>query len=194
MADGTTKPISEINIGDWVIAEDPETGERGAREVTHLWVHQDTVVDLEIDGHDIATTEDHPFWNHTDNEWQRADTLDRGDLVLTADGTTLTVNGLDWTSTRTTTAYNLTIDNIHTYFVGAGDEDVLVHNQCGPNLGNMMTPSQVEDGLGMTPHELKDALDLEGPISRFDIYRHGSDVYFVEKSTGLVIETGETLG
>ena len=26
MADGTTKPISEIEVGDWVLAEDPETG------------------------------------------------------------------------------------------------------------------------------------------------------------------------
>jgi hypothetical protein len=66
MADGTTKPISEVEVGDWVVAEDPETGERGVREVTRLWVHQDTIVDLEIDGHDVATTEDHPFWNHTD--------------------------------------------------------------------------------------------------------------------------------
>ena len=61
MADGTTKPISHIEVGDWVLADDPETGERGSREVTHLWVHEDIIVDLEIDGHDLATTEDHPF-------------------------------------------------------------------------------------------------------------------------------------
>jgi len=130
MVDGTTKPISEVEVGDWVLAEDPETGERGAREVTHLWVHQDTIVDLEIDGHDVATTEDHPFWNHTDSEWQRADALDLGDLVLTADGATLTVDGMDWGSARTTTAYNLTVDDIHTYYVQVSDEPVLVHNVC----------------------------------------------------------------
>jgi len=61
VADGTTKPISEVRVGDWVLAEDPETGERGARQVTHLWVHEDTIIDLELDGHDVATTEDHPF-------------------------------------------------------------------------------------------------------------------------------------
>jgi len=68
MADGTTKPISDIEVGDWVLAEDPETGERGACEVTHLWVHEDTIINPEIGGHDVATTEDHPFWNHTDSE------------------------------------------------------------------------------------------------------------------------------
>ena len=101
MADGTTKPIEEIKVGDRVLAADPETGQRGAREVTYLWAHQDTIVDLEISGHDVATTEDHPFWNHTDNEWQRADALDQGDSVLTADGDVLAVTGLDRRSART---------------------------------------------------------------------------------------------
>ncbi len=95
MADGTTSPISEVEVDDWVLAEDPETGDRGAREVTHLWVHQDTVVDLEIGGHAVGTTEDHPFWNDSDNEWQRADALDSGDLVLAANGGPLSVEGLD---------------------------------------------------------------------------------------------------
>ena len=130
MADGTTKPISHIEVGDWVLADDPETGERGSREVTHLWVHEDIIVDLEIDGHDLATTEDHPLGKHTDGEWQRADALGSGDLVVTADGATLTVEGIDWQSARTTTAYNLTVDDIHTYFVEVGGDEILVHNTC----------------------------------------------------------------
>ena len=134
MADGTTKPISEVEVGDWVLAEDPETGERGPREVTHLWVHQDTIIDLQIDGHDLATTEDHPFWNHADGEWQRADALDVGDLVLAADGATLTVDGMDWASARTTLAYNLTVNDINTYFVEVGGDEALVHNANGCNL------------------------------------------------------------
>ena len=54
--------------------------------------------------------------------------LDPGDLLLTVNGTTVMVDGLDWGSVRTATAYNLSVDDIHTYFVAVGDSEVLVHN------------------------------------------------------------------
>lgn len=140
MADGSAKPIAEIEIGDFVLAEDPETGERGARKVTRLWVHEDQITDLELDdGSRVSTTEDHPFWNVTDTEWQRADALDPGDLLLSADGDLLAVDDLDPASTRTTTAYNLTVEDIHTYFVRIGTEDILVHNNNTCGLGGVYT-------------------------------------------------------
>jgi len=83
MADGTSKAIADIELGDMVLAEDPETGKRGPHQVTHLWIHQDQITDLEL-----------------------------------ADGSRVS----------TTTAYNLAVDDIHTYFVRIGTEDVLVHN------------------------------------------------------------------
>ena len=128
MADGTTKPISKIEIGDRVLAEDPETGERGPRKVTHLWVHNDTLVDLEVGNAVVSTTEDHPFWNATDTEWQRADVLDVGDQVLSADGRVLLVGGIDLSTAASGSAYNLTVDDIHTYFIQIGDGEALVHN------------------------------------------------------------------
>ena len=130
MAGGSTKAISQVEVGDWVLAEDPLSGERGVRQVTHLSVHTDSVADLYIDGHGVTTTEDHPFWNHTDEEWQAAETLDSGDSVLTAEGDLIAVGGLDGGSARTATAYNLTVDDLHTYYVVVGDHQVLVHNSC----------------------------------------------------------------
>ena len=38
MADGTSKPISQIKLGDDVLATDPETGEAGGRKVVGLIV------------------------------------------------------------------------------------------------------------------------------------------------------------
>ncbi len=82
MSDGSTKPISEIKVGDEVVATDPETGRHGPRKVTHLWVHHDVLLILETATGQLVTTEDHPFWNATDGEFQRADQLDTGDELL----------------------------------------------------------------------------------------------------------------
>jgi hypothetical protein len=48
MADGTSKVISEVGPGDMVWAQDPQTGEVGARKVTDAWVHDDDLVRLEV--------------------------------------------------------------------------------------------------------------------------------------------------
>ncbi len=133
MADGTTKPISEIAVGDMVLAQDPMTGERGPRKVSRLWVHDDDLVRLEIDGDIVRTTEDHPFWNDTDGEWQRADQLGSGELVLTADGRRVRVGVLMGSAGRGL-AYNLTVEGLHTYHVLFGIDAVLVHNVCGDDL------------------------------------------------------------
>ena len=114
-----------------VLAEDPETGERGPRRVTHVWEHDDTVVDLEIDGDLVTTTQDHPFWNATDGEWQEAQDVDAGDLVLTADGDLAEVGGLRLRTAGAPTGFSVTVDDIHTYFARVGENDVLVHNTCG---------------------------------------------------------------
>ena len=128
MADGSTKPISEVKVGDEVMATDPETGEKGARTVTQVWVHKDELVKLELDGHLITTTEDHPFWNETDKQWQRADELDPGDAVRSATGQRIRVDGVRNATAHTALAYNLTVDDIHTFFVLAAERPVLVHN------------------------------------------------------------------
>jgi RHS repeat-associated protein len=143
LADGSTVTMGEIAVGDLVWATDPETGHEGPRPVLAVWTHQDTVFDLELDGGaTITTTEDHPFWNHTDRQWQRADTLNPDDYLLAPDGTTITVTALHWHTTRTETAYNLTIANIHTYYVLADQTALLVHNTCGAGSPEIPTGSR----------------------------------------------------
>jgi RHS repeat-associated protein len=184
MADGTTIAISEIQPGDRVWATDPQTGEEGPRTVTAVWVHNDTIIDLELDDNGmavaIATTENHPFWNHTDQQWQRADALDPGDLLYTPDGTRITITGLDWTTVHTDSAYNLTVADLHTYYVLAGTTPVLVHNEGGddPSLGGMkkLSDSQAKRIVGDV-HEFKqDVVGRGAKISSYDVY--------IEKSTG----------
>jgi RHS repeat-associated protein len=129
MADGTTRPIGDIRSGDAVLANDPETGKRGARKVVAVWKHDDEVVALDVGGRILMTTEDHPFWNATDRQWQAADALDVDDHLLTADGSPVPVGGLRAGYAQRTLAFNLTVDDISTYYVLAGDTPVLVHNR-----------------------------------------------------------------
>jgi hypothetical protein len=154
MGDGTRKPISEVEEGDMVLATDPETGETGAREVLVTMPHTDQLLTLRTSAGEIVTTEDHRYWNQTDQQWQESQHLDEGERLLPADGDVVTVEGLDWSTVHTDDAYDLNIDDLHTFYVAAGDENVLVHN-CGVD--------DVLDGLGggRQPHARTVADDAE---------------------------------
>jgi pretoxin HINT domain-containing protein/ParB-like nuclease family protein len=184
MADGTHKPIGDIKSGDEVFAADPKTGSRSPRRVIALVEHQDTVVDLITEsGSRITTTEDHPFWNATDGTWERADQLDSGDALLTAAGNTIRVAGLDLTSKRSAEAYNLSIDDIHTYHVLAGETPVLVHNICG--IANPFSFRRTEALSGNASRRNVDSLAASmaedgwqgDPIS---VARIGNDLYILD--------------
>jgi RHS repeat-associated protein len=134
MADGSAKQISQIKVGDEVLAADPDTGEQGPRKVTAAWVHGDKLTDLLVEGAAVTTTEDHPFYNTTDRQWQRADTLSPGDTLLTSKGQIAAVVGIRLGPSVAAPAYNLTIAGIHTYYVLAGTTPVLVHNDDGEQI------------------------------------------------------------
>ena len=115
-------------VGDMVFAHDPETGMSGPREVLATWPRMDTLVEFEVGASTVTTTEDHEFWNVTDQAWQETQHIDAGDLLLTADGATVEAGTLLWDTAHVPPAFDLTIDEIHAYHVTAGDESVLVHN------------------------------------------------------------------
>ena len=93
MADGSTEPIEQIEIGDEVWAADPETGEAGARPVTAL-IEGEGVKDLvtvSTGSGSVVATVGHPFWSVSDAAWVDAGDLSVGDAVLQADGATSVV-------------------------------------------------------------------------------------------------------
>jgi hypothetical protein len=72
MADGTTKPLKDAQLRDWVLARDPITGERGARQVIDLIRHSGahTMVAVRLaDGATIDATDHHPFWVASRGAW-----------------------------------------------------------------------------------------------------------------------------
>ncbi|MFI1932307.1 polymorphic toxin-type HINT domain-containing protein [Streptomyces sp. NPDC020330] len=136
MANGKTKPIEDIAVGDEVLAADPESGEKGPRKVTRL-------IRTEADKHfntlSIATrrgvekltaTHEHPFWSPSENRWIAASELESGMALLTDAGDTVIVTANNSFTKRART-YNLTVDDLHTFYVLAGKTPVLVHNSDG---------------------------------------------------------------
>ncbi|MFG3234928.1 polymorphic toxin-type HINT domain-containing protein [Streptomyces antibioticus] len=142
MADGTTKDIEDVVVGDHVLATDPETGETSPEEVTGL-IRTDGdryFNELSVatgDGTDeLTATYEHPFWSPSEQAWIEAGKLAAGMTLLTDDGTTVTVTA-NRPFVKNARTYNLTVDDPHTYYVLAGQTPVLVHNSgpCGPAKG-----------------------------------------------------------
>jgi RHS repeat-associated protein len=131
MADGTSKPISQVRVGERVLATDPQTGKTQPRPVAAIIVHAGThrIVELTLaDGSRISATDHHPFWDATTHRFTDAIDLHTGDQVLEPDGTLIPITALN-TKVEDLTAYNLTITGTHTYY--AGTTAILVHNSCG---------------------------------------------------------------
>jgi hypothetical protein len=135
MADGSRKAIGDVKVGDKVEATDPTTGKVESRTVTALHNNEDTdLTDLTVQTGDgrtavLHTTQHHPFWDGTRNSWVDAAGLARGERLRTADGRTVTVVDVRSFSGRHQMR-DLTVDELHTYYVLAGAAPVLVHN-CG---------------------------------------------------------------
>lgn len=155
MANGERRPISEVKVGDWVHATDPETGETGARQVLATMPHTDQLMVLSTSSGGIVTTEDHRYWNATDHEWQESQRLDPGDRLYTADGDHVTVEGLDWATVHTAGAYDLDVADLDSFYVGAGDDEVLVHNCFGSDQLSKSGQRTVSGDLTRAGQELE---------------------------------------
>ncbi|RFU83027.1 hypothetical protein DY218_29820 [Streptomyces triticagri] len=139
LADGRRIPIETITVGDKVLATDPTTGRTAARPVTHtITTHDDKhFTRLTVGGgaggggpgpETLTATDTHPFWLPSENRWTDAGDINRGDQLRTADGTSHPVTSITRYTERQTT-HDLTVADIHTYYVLAGATPVLVHNQ-----------------------------------------------------------------
>ncbi|MFE1960115.1 polymorphic toxin-type HINT domain-containing protein [Streptomyces sp. NPDC059479] len=139
MADGTRKPIENVEAGDKVLATDPTTGKTSSQKVTqtiegkglkHLFkLTVDTDGDKGDETATITATNGHPFWVPDLKKWQKAQDLKPGQWLQTGKGTWVQLKAVQsWT--QQAAVYNLTVDTAHTYYVSAGAAPVLVHN-CG---------------------------------------------------------------
>lgn len=155
-ANGKTKLIKNVKLGDRIIATDPKTGKTTVREVVRTITTEDDkhFVDLTIttkhetertvrgkradaagkaNNHSstatLTSTINHPFWSPSAKRWIEAGNLTPGTTLRTADGGTATLTATRIFEQRQRT-HDLTVRDIHTYYVLAGATPVLVHN-CG---------------------------------------------------------------
>ncbi len=146
MADNSTKNIEDVHNGDSVLATDPITGETGTRKVTRQIVTDDDKHFNELTlttrngPQKLTATNEHPFWSPSAHRWLQTNELTPGTTLLSNDRTTVPVQANRAFDQHART-YNLTVDDLHTYYVLAGDTPVLVHNS-GPGCGsNWISPS-----------------------------------------------------
>ncbi|MBC6460373.1 polymorphic toxin-type HINT domain-containing protein [Actinomadura sp. HBU206391] len=176
LAGGTHKPIEDVNIGDKVLATNPETGESEAKEVlaTITGDGQKNLVEVsvDIDGKRgnrtglVIATDGHPFWvaGHL-KKWIKAADLKPDMWLRTSAGTHVQI-----TATKTWTqhqqVHNLTVDDIHTYYVEVEDTPVLVHN-CGNTPPGVTCNCAPGTGTGPSDAPIR----AIGPWTRADIGR-----------------------
>lgn len=130
MADGTSRAISELSRTDRVLATDPVSGELRPEPVLSTYGHgTDRLVDIALaGGAQVSSTVGHRFFV-VDRGWTVVADLEVGDRLRTKDDKVRTVTALrDRTGLTNQRVYDLTVDNLHTFYVLAGDSAVLVHN------------------------------------------------------------------
>ncbi|AWZ03338.1 MULTISPECIES: ricin-type beta-trefoil lectin domain protein [unclassified Streptomyces] len=142
MADGSDKNIEDVEVGDVVLATDPETGENYKKTVLDTILTKDDKDFTELtvatkDGpQTIVATDTHPFWVPELKEWVEAGDLNVGTWLHSSTGDRVEIIALN-RYTKLQRTHDLTVDDVHTYYVLAGRAPVLVHNTtgCGPDLG-----------------------------------------------------------
>lgn len=140
MADGSKKPIDKVRTGDKVLATDPRTGETRSKTVSATIVGKGPkkLVDISFRFHGgkageagtvvkLTATDNHPLWVPAMQDWVDAGKLRGGQWLQSPTGEWIRVESVQKRTERATVR-NLTVNDIHTFYVIAGIKPVLTHN------------------------------------------------------------------
>lgn len=136
MGDGSRKDIEDVRPGDHVLATDPVSGQTVVSEVTRQILTEDDknfnelTIATRAGPEKLTATYEHPFWSPSRQDWIEAGSLTPGTTLLSSDKSTVQVQE-NRSFTQRQTTYNLTVADIHTYYVLAGQTPILVHNSNG---------------------------------------------------------------
>ena len=123
--------IEKLAAGDKVISTNPDTLETAEKTVLETYVRQvDKLVHITINGEEIVTTDNHPFYVQS-RGFIDAGNLLVGDKLISVNGDDLIIEDYQIELTEEpVSVYNFQVEDFHTYFVG--ECVVWVHNaECG---------------------------------------------------------------
>ncbi|GGZ25468.1 hypothetical protein GCM10010300_81050 [Streptomyces olivaceoviridis] len=186
LADGTSKPIVKVKPGDRVESGDPENGKhKGSRKVTAAFVnHDDDLIDVQVQDlkgkvRTLRTTSLHPFWDDTTHTWVQAGKLKAGHLLNTTSDRHVRITTVKQRA-GSANMYNLTVSDLHTYYVLAGETPVLVHNSGGcPTTLYHYTNEAGHDSI-IGSGELRPSLKANNPKDA----RYGDGQYLTDIKPG----------
>jgi hypothetical protein len=167
MADGSKKPIEDIKVGDKVEAGDPKDGTHKSEPVQEVIVGQGLkhLYDVHVEDGVIEATYNHPFWVTDTQTFVWAEDLEPGEHLLLADGRAPPITSISHHD-EITTVYNLSVTDIHTFYVG--DESVLVHNSCENDIAVIGHGEDALAAKGWAGHEVLDLPGQEWTMARND--------------------------
>ena len=149
--------IEDIEVGDKVWSENPETGEKELKEVVQAFVNEtDELVHIHVNGEEIITTPEHPFYVPKKG-WVGAIDLRAGNILVLQSGEYVVVELVQHEILESPiTVYNFEVEDFHTYYVGTNG--ILVHNMCKKPT----SPSQMQQQVarGKAP---RDVIRVDNP-------------------------------
>jgi hypothetical protein len=132
------KAIEQVQLGDQVLSQDPDTGELAYRPVLATTVRPAApLMRIETDQGTIRTSGGHLFWQ-SGQGWVKARDLKRGAMLHTAREVTQ-VRQVDKVESEPT--YNLVVADFHSYFVG--EPLILSHDNTIRQQTNAIVPGYV---------------------------------------------------
>lgn len=123
MADGTYKPIKDIQKGDRILTKKSEwSSELVSAEVTSTIIH--TVDNYLVINNELEVTGEHVVF--VNGAWDLAENIRIGDHLLNKDGLNIEVYSID-RAVREAEVFNFEVEGLHTYIA----DDFYVHNDKG---------------------------------------------------------------
>ena len=156
-ADGE-KNIEDVEIGDYVLAENPETGEQEYKKVVRTYIHEKTtLVHVFVGEEEIETTVEHPFYVEGIG-FVAAGELRAGDIIRTSNGKNLPIDKVELELLEEPVlVYNFEVEDFHTYYVsGLG---VLVHNDCPVESGNNSAKLRDTKNIRYSQNDIRGTFD-----------------------------------